>query len=280
MEEKIRLPDVSLVMPTMGRSHHVSATIESLLNQTFDDFELLVRDDGDGTDGKQEAVTKFGDPRIKYFRNPARRAIPGNTNDGLKESCGRFIGVVHDHDLFEPSYLGELVDSLNSHPKANYVHCGIGVIDQSGQNVKTLVGDFQEFTEGRQWLRFMLSSLACPVCAINLVRREAYEKHGFYDPEFGFVADIDMWMKLTETGGVAYVAEPLILVREREDDHFATADADAIIRTVGRIHRKHIPNVYEGMTALPRLAALKFRIAKRLGLLTAARMKRLLLSAR
>ena len=92
----------------------------------------------------------------------------------------------------------------------------IDVVRQDGSYVCSHVGDWPELTPGYSWLKVMLNSLHCPVCALTLVRREAHEKCGLYDPAGGFIADVEMWMRLSGQGDVAYVAEPLIAVRERE----------------------------------------------------------------
>ena len=58
-------------------------------------------------------------------------------------------------------------------------------------------------------------SLHCPVCALTLVRREAHESYGLYDASYGFISDVEMWMRLSMRGDVAYIDKPLIDVRER-----------------------------------------------------------------
>jgi hypothetical protein len=110
----------------------------------------------------------------------------------------------------------------------------------------------------------MLNSLSCPVCALTLVRREAHEKCGLYDPAAGFIADVEMWMRLSGQGDVAYVAEPLIAVREREQDHFATKAWSSLLRATAEIHRQYIPRAFPGSRRWLRRGLLEYRLGRQL----------------
>jgi hypothetical protein len=139
-----------------------------------------------------------------------------------------------------------MVNALDRHPSALYVHCASQVIGQEGEQKGANVSDFAELTPGAEWLKFMLSTPHCPVCALTLVRRSANERYGLYNPRDGFVTDIDMWMRLSMYGDVAYVREPYLLLRERERNHHANSNFAGISRTVARIHSRHIPVAYRG----------------------------------
>ncbi len=260
-----RGPQVSFVMPTYGRSHQIGATLRSLLRQTFADFELLVRDDGDGSDGKREAVeaAAAGDPRVRYHWNGQKLGIPRSINSGIEEACGEFIAVAHDHDIYDPTYLDRMVNLLRRYPSALFVHCGIQMLSQDDRRLQKLVGNWPELTSGPTWLKFMLSSLSCPVCALTLVRRKAHEDFGLYDPRFGFLADVEFWMRLSQHGDVAYIAEPLILVREREVDHHAYAEWTQLLGIVADIHRRYIPLAYTAPSRVLARLHLEWRVVRR-----------------
>lgn len=127
-------PRVTVVMPTYRRAHQIEETIHSLLGGSWSDFELLVRDDGDGSDGTAEAVAAAskGDPRVRYQRNGRRLGMPGNLNAGIVDSRGELIAVCHDHDLYTSTFLTKMVETLSKYPSALFVHCAIDVITQSG----------------------------------------------------------------------------------------------------------------------------------------------------
>jgi glycosyltransferase involved in cell wall biosynthesis len=253
-------------MPTYRRAEHIGGAIRSLLTGEWSDFELVVQDDGDGSDGTREAVdaASEGDPRVRYVRNQRNLGLPGNLNAAVASSTGKLIAMCHDHDLYRPSFLRRMVETIRRHPSALFVHCAIREITQTGEVTRTHVGGWPELTNGHDWLRYMLSRLDCPVCALTVVRREAHEEFGMYDPAFGFVADIDLWMRLSCQGDVAYVGEPIIDVREREAGHpyQEVTNTIAVYKKVAAIHRKYIPLAFGGAERAARRIQLEWQIRR------------------
>ncbi len=252
-------PAISVVMPTCQRAHQIGASVESLLCGHWRDFELLVRDDGNGGDGTREAIERAaqGDSRVQYTRNAISLGMPENLNSGIHDTQGAYIVVCHDHDIYAADYLSALLDTLRSHPSAGFAHCAIEMMTQQGEVKATHIGPWAGLTKGSEWLEVMLKGLSCPVCALTMVPRAMYEQHGLYNPAFGFVSDVEMWMRLAACSDVSYVSRPLIKVRERESEHIATARAIEIARTIVRIHRKYLPVKYRGWRKLHKRARLE-----------------------
>lgn len=275
-------PRVSVVMPTFRRPHQIGESIRTLLEGTWSDFELLVRDEGDGDDGTAEAVhaAAAGDPRVRYHRNPQRLGVAGNLNAGIAETGGELVAVCHDHDLYRPGYLAGLVEALDRHPTALYAHCAIDVIDQEGMQLSTYSAPWAELTPGGDWLRYMLTRLDCPVCALSLVRREAHERFGLYDPGYGFITDVELWMRLAASGDVAYVRTPLIGVRTREPGHEASVDPLPNLRLAGAIHRRYLHAAHALPAAAARRARLELRLLRERAVWHASRLRRSLRAAR
>ncbi|SIO55336.1 Glycosyltransferase involved in cell wall bisynthesis [Singulisphaera sp. GP187] len=247
-ENGTRRPLVSVVMPTYRRPHHIAETVHSILDQTCQDFELLVRDDSPD-DETERVVTAILDPRIRYHRNPERLAMPGNLNSGIADARGRYIAVCHDHDLHDRTRLEKMVRLFGEHEDLAFVHTGISTIREDGTSLGVdHVGDFRRYTPGPEWLRFLLSSFSCPVAADAMVPRSIYERHGLYDPDYGFIADVEMWMRLSLAGGVGFVAEPLSKIREREADHEYLGVNWRVIDSLARIHRRYSPKGYSGVS--------------------------------
>lgn len=256
-------PTVSIIMPTFRRAHSVGKSIRTLLEGTWQDFELLVRDDGDGLDGTAAAVSEAaqGDTRVFYHRNETPLRMPGNLNAGIAESRGEFIAVCHDHDLYEPLFLEKMITALRRNPSALFVHCAIDEINDAGKHLKSHIGDWPELTPGKSWLKVMLQSLNCPVCALTVVRRNAHEKFGLYDVSCGFISDVEMWMRLSTKGDVAYVNKPLINVMQREVGHAETANGDKWIRMAASIHRRFLAEAYRKRTRALRRVRLELEFS-------------------
>ena len=95
------MPRLSIVMPFYNTENFIKETIESLLNQTFKDFELIVVDDG-STDKSPEIISSFKDPRIKLIQNEQRKGIVYSRNKGLSEANGEFYAPFDSDDIALP----------------------------------------------------------------------------------------------------------------------------------------------------------------------------------
>jgi glycosyltransferase involved in cell wall biosynthesis len=233
-------------MPTFRRAHQIGATLRSVLDQSFGDFEVLVRDE-DGSDGTGEVVAALGDSRVRYHRNANRLRMPGNLNSGIRETIGEYVLVCHDHDLYDSKMVEKMVGFLDAHPSALFVHAGLEIIDAEDLPTGTRhVAHYAPLTPGAQWADRMLSSVFCNVCADSMVRRLAHERYGLYDPEYGFVADVEMWLRLSLRGDVGYIAEPLIRMRQREEDHEHSGPEWELLDVLLRMQRRYHAEVFRG----------------------------------
>jgi len=256
-------PRVSVVMPTYMRAHLLGGSIRTILNQSFEDFELLIRDDC-SVDATEEVVRGIEDPRIKYHRNEANLGMPQNLNQGIRVARGEYVVVCHDHDLYNWRLLAKMVSLLEEHPSVGMVHTGIALIDQEGRGTGIkYISPWPSISAGKDWLRFMLSSFHCPVCANAMVRRSVHEEVGLYDPDFGFVADVEMWMRISLAYDIGYIAQPLIQVRER-NAQVATGKTLhwSILDAIIRIHQRYCRKFYNPPEEWLRRLGLKCRTEK------------------
>lgn len=222
-------------MPTHRRSRVIARTLQTVLNQTFHDMEILIREDGE--DGTEAVIRAIGDPRIRFHRNPTPLGMPGNLNRLIEDTRGEYVLVLHDHDRFDPTLIEKMVHVLDRHRNVTYVHSALEVHDEESGAIRRYVADFPPITSGEKWLRHMLSRFDCAVCAMSMVRRSTYEQYGLYDPDFGFISDVEMWMRLALHGDVAYLREPLMFLAVREAGHPYRAGAWKLLESVFRIHR-------------------------------------------
>ena len=267
-------PRVSIVMPTYRRAHMIGKTIRSVLDQTYGNFELLVRDDGSCRE-TEAVVAAFHDPRIQYHPNGAQLGMPQNLNEGIRIARGEYILVCHDHDLYDKTMVEKMVRFLDAHPTALFVHAGVAFVDLTGRPTgRQYVMRYAPLTAGKSWLNRMLSRFDCLVCANSMVRRRAYEEHGRYNPDFGFIADVEMWMRLCCHGDAGYIAEPLISIREREKDHEYSGISWQLVDTIIRIHKLYHDKVFSGIYGQWRYFRLKVRMDRYLLLLFLSCLKR------
>jgi glycosyltransferase involved in cell wall biosynthesis/SAM-dependent methyltransferase len=216
------LPDtlpVSVVLTTYNRASLVGKTIESILNQTFRDFELIVCDDC-SSDSTEQVCAEYArrDPRVRYIRNNKNVGMPENLNTGIRAARGVYIANIHDGDTYRPALLERWKCALDEAPKAAFVFNQYRIVDAAGSEMKVYREPFPasfpgSLLIGEYFRRWRFDS---PVYGTVMARRSAYFEMGLFDPRFRFIADVDMWLRLADRYEVAFVAEPLIEIPARD----------------------------------------------------------------
>lgn len=191
------MPRFSVVIPTYNRADALRQTVQSVLDQTFSDFEIIIVDDG-STDLTRMTVEKFADSRIRYFwiKNSGGPATPRNL--GICEAKGEWVAFLDSDDLWCPSKLAEIVRSIDHDPD----------VDAIGNNeeVKHSDGRVEILRYGPVTPDFyrtlLIEGNRCSTSAMT-VRRSFIEEHGIrFDssPEYVIVEDYDFWMRLAQHG--------------------------------------------------------------------------------
>ena len=214
---------VSIIVPTHNRAHMLGDAIASVLEQSYQDFEILVIDDA-STEETQAVVARFGDARIHYFRNSKNLGEGGSTNAGLARAAGEYIGFLHDDDTWLPTKLAAQVELLDRCPKTvGGVYTGYFRIDvASGATIATVLpekrGNIYADLRAQNWI-------GSPSAV--LLRRECFDKVGRFDAEMKFGVDYDMWIRISRFYDFEAVNEPLIRYAVHPDR--LSADSRAIL---------------------------------------------------
>src|SRR5215208_1230842 len=124
-------PKVSVCVPTYNRAPLLKNFLTSILNQTFTDYEVLVADNA-STDNTPDVVRSFNDPRIRYQRHATNIGPFANMNYLIGEAAGRYICIVHDDDVYFPTFLERESSMLDRNPRAGMVHCAVYEVDGAG----------------------------------------------------------------------------------------------------------------------------------------------------
>lgn len=214
-----RSPRVSVCIPTFNRAGMLRHSIESVLAQSFEDFELIVSDNG-STDETEQVVRSFDDPRIVYTRNPKNLGILKNWNLCLAQAKGEFITFLPDDDLMMPENVAAKAGVLASDENLGLVHSKYDVIDKQGRVIRQNENYGPDRTgDGRDSLEEILLGMYCPMNAPTVMfRRSCYARLGdFIDhPGIGLAFDYEYWTRIALYYGVAFLASPLIKWRIHE----------------------------------------------------------------
>jgi glycosyltransferase involved in cell wall biosynthesis len=128
---KMSSPKVSVIIPTYNHANYIAAAIQSVLDQTCQDFEIIIVNDA-STDQTDEVIRQFDDPRIKYLVNENNRYAAATRNTGIRASCGELIAFLDADDLIHPAKLQTQIAFLEENPSIGLTYNSRFEIDQSG----------------------------------------------------------------------------------------------------------------------------------------------------
>lgn len=211
-------PRVSVCIPTYRGAAHLAATIDSVLAQTFADFEVVIVDDR-SPDDTEAVIARYRDPRIRYLRNPHNLGPEGNWNRCLDEARGTYFKLLPQDDVLYPDTLARQVDVLDRDADAAIalVFGARDVTDASGRILMTR--GCPGAAEGRVDARWLIRR--CVRLGTNLVgepgsvlmRRALVERVGHFDGSLGYVIDLDYWARLLAHGDAWYLESPVSTFR-------------------------------------------------------------------
>ncbi len=215
-------PKVSVCIPVFNGKAYLRECIQSILAQTYTDFELVVVNDA-STDNSEKIIQSFSDPRIKYHTNERNLGLVGNWNRCLQLASGEYICIFHQDDIMLPGNLEKKVALLDSNQNVGIVYSDTAVIDQNGHKKQDhwfnpISPNIDFIRPGRLFTELMFKNLNLVCCPSVLARRACYEQAGGFDQRLPFSCDMEMWMRLSLFYDVAYLAEPLMKYRFHESN--------------------------------------------------------------
>ena len=203
------MPLVSAAIITYNRAHYLDDAIASVLDQTFDDFELLVVDDG-STDDTQAVLARYGD-RVRYVRCEHRgKAAARNTAAEL--ASGEYLAFCDSDDLWYPDRLARQVRVLRADPRIGMVHGHVDVIDADGRPLpeRTAVGRAVFGAAHRRRATYASYAFDCRCLSSTvLLRREVFDAIGLYDCELP-IEDYDFYLRLVLAYEIAFLHGPAL----------------------------------------------------------------------
>ena len=222
-------PTVTFVVPCYKLAHLLSDCVNSILVQTFPDFEVLIMDDA-SPDNTAEIAASFSDPRVKHIRNQQNLGHLQNYNKGIAAARGKYVWLISaDDTLRRPYALERYVQLMEAHPNVGYVFSP-AVRLRDGREWETLGYSIcwhkDEIFNGRQWLTQLIQRNRI-VAASALARKECYEKLGFFPLNLPWNGDWYLWCLFALYSDVGYIAEPMVCYREHDLNITHTLLADA-----------------------------------------------------
>jgi glycosyltransferase involved in cell wall biosynthesis len=252
------MPKVSVILTSFNHAKYICEAIESTLNQTFTDFELIILDDC-SSDNSWQLINKYSDKRIKAFRNQANIGPVTGVNKAISElATGEFIAIHHSDDVWELDKLRRQVVYLDANPEMGAAFTWVQIIEEHG--VK-LTGDwFDHKNKTRwQWINqlFLEQNHLCHPSV--LIRKQCYQDVGGYRNGLAQTTDAEMWSRVLLKFPIHIIQEKLTKHRKLSDKSNASGDRiDVAIRSsnewnVLRENYLSIANFEDIVATFPRL---------------------------
>lgn len=212
---------ISLVITVYNRERYLASAIESALNQTRTDFELLIWDDG-STDSSVSVARHYQQRDQRVLVVAAKSQGRGQAlQDALATVKGKYIGWVDSDDLLASTALAETSAVLDSQPEVGMVYSDYLVINERGQVQGKGKRCQIPYSKDRLLLDFMTFHF-------RLIRREVYEQIGGVDPNFGKIEDYELCLRLSEVTSVQHLSKPLYLYRVHKESISGTEQIEQI----------------------------------------------------
>ena len=202
------MPKISVVIPAYNAEHTIKETIESVLQQTFSDFELIVINDG-STDRTLEVVQSITDSRLNVL-SYENGGLSVARNRGIYQATGEFIAFLDADDLWTSDKLELQLAALQEHPDAGVAYSWTYYIDEQGQ---PLFAGIRIFYQGNVHADLLIKNFILNG-SNPLIRRQAIESIGEFDPAFPHFADWDYWLRLASNWHFAVVSKYQVFYRQ------------------------------------------------------------------
>ncbi|MEG4144886.1 glycosyltransferase, partial [Microcoleus sp. Pol12B5] len=211
------MPKVSVVMASYNHEKYVAETIQSVLSQTYQDFEFIITDDG-SPDGTVEVIKKFADSRIKLFCFSKNQGACTAMNNCIKEAKGEYIAVINSDDSWMPDKLEKQVKFLEEHPEKGAVFSYAEIIDEEGKNIPEESPSYTKvFIQPNrtrfEWLSHFFFKGNCLCHPTILIRKHCYDEIGLYDERFAQLPDFDFWIRLCTRYEIYIISQKTIKFR-------------------------------------------------------------------
>lgn len=210
-------PLVSVIIPTYKRTDFLKLTLESVASQSFQDFEILVIDDGTPTDSNAVLCEKFD--KVKYIKieNSGGPAKPRNV--GIREAKGKYIAFVDDDDLWMPTKLEKQVAVLENIPDFGLVHCCCQIIDEKGIIQNQIIGrpGSPNVKHGNVSMRMIGNwTLMMPT---PIIRKNVLDQVGFFNEQMPSAGeDVEYWTRCSFVTKFYYLDDSLALYRKHSNN--------------------------------------------------------------
>ncbi len=202
------MPKVSVIIPAYNAMSYLPETLESVLQQTFTDLEILIVNDG-SSDNIVEWASSLTDPRIKLI-SQSNQGVSIARNTALSNAKGEYIAFLDADDLWEQTKLEKQVQFLDNHPTVGLVATWMILTDENNNPLSEVKIDFKQGNIRKEIIEISL----IPCGSIPMVRRVCFDEVGLFDSTLRFGEDWEMWTRIAANYDFGLIKELLVYYRQ------------------------------------------------------------------
>ena len=213
-------PAISVILPTYNRLPYLRQAVDSVLAQTFTDWELIIADDGSDEQTRAYLASCEPLPRVRVILLP-RLGNPGAVrNVALREARGEYIAFLDSDDLWMPSKLELQLAALQASTDCQWSYTDHIRINHAGDSINSQRNPGRVLHAGHIFEHLMKLQVGVAMPTV-MVKRQLLERVGGFDEQQGLHEDHQMWLRLSLMSKICVLAEPLTCIR-RHNEHFGS----------------------------------------------------------
>lgn len=206
---------VSVIIPTYNRVQYLEKAIQSVVNQLYENIEILVIDDGSSNNYAEPICEKFSNCKYIYKENGG---LSSARNYGINLAKGEYIAFLDDDDFWENSKIEKQVNLLLENPSIDCVHSSAAVVDENGKTTGEIIGAAQNKIHKRSGYVFWNALGSWVVKSPTpLIRKKVFQPDLMFDENIKVGEDVDFYQRMFYRHRVLYLNEPLAFYREYTD---------------------------------------------------------------
>ncbi|KQC09937.1 MAG: hypothetical protein APR62_12910 [Smithella sp. SDB] len=248
-------PQVSVIIPVYNRAKIIRRALNSVLSQTFQDFEIIVVDDC-SKDDTREALFTIKDPRIRCYTHKVNKGGAVARNTAIKEVRGTYVAFLDSDDEWLPGKLEQQIKAFHRLPESyGLLFTGANRFDEKG----TLLWTAHPTKRGWIFNELLMENIGGPLSSI-LVKKEFLDRVGGFDENLPSCQDWDLYLRLSKVCQVDYLEEALLNYYINKQDRFRISNSQkAVSAGHDAILRKYCIE-YRALSARDKIACLSYMI--------------------
>lgn len=231
------MPKVSVIIPTYNRADFIEDAVESVLCQTYKDFEIIIVDDG-STDNTKDMLQKFHN-KIRYIYK-SNGGVASARNAGIKHAQGIYIAFLDSDDLWLPERLQFGVQALESDKDIGLIFSDCSRVFHKEMSAKSYFDDYKPYAGFVFKQLYMQNFIPTPTV---ILRKKCFQQVELFNEELSSCEDYDMWLRISTCFRIDYIKMPLAIYRTQSGSLSRKNFLDPILRKVlvkARINHKNL----------------------------------------